>query len=638
MSNYFFDSCTRSFHGGYSLVWHKFRQLATVFVASGYWQRSLAARVTLFTLAIFVISIWTLSFYVGGMLQEDMQRMLGEQQFQTVSFVAEDIKRELGDRLMALELVAKEIDQPLMDQSTALQERIRQRPILSILFNGGVWISNQDGIVLASNLPTLVGANYAGREYMQALFKDAKAQISKPITGRVLKDAIFVMAAPIRDAHGQTIGVLAGVTDLGKINFLDKVANNRYGKTGGYVLYAPQHRLIVTATDKTRILQPLPPTGANTLLDRYIQGYEGYGVSANSQGVEELTAAKGIPIANWLLAVNVPTAEAFVAVQDLRQRVLLSTLGLSLLAGALVWWILRRQLEPLQSSARALARQTRSGHVQALPVVNPDEIGTLVTAFNHLLEMLRRNEAALADSNTELQRFAEITAHHLQEPARRIASFSDLLGKQLSGKLEDPKAQRSLDFIAQQARYQQNLLRDVQRYLAVGQPRDPMVHVNTRAVLTKTLENLAEDIAAAQAQIAVGDLPAVWFAAARLEDIFEQLLDNALRHGAAHARSASGSGSSGGLLHIGIDGQRVGDMVRFRVSDNGPGIDVQYRERVFLVFERLQSGGINSGIGLALVRRIVASGGGRVWLETTPGGGCTVVFELPQGEKAEQKP
>ena len=141
-----------------------------------------------------------------------------------------------SDRLVALELIAKEIDGPLMSQAAALQERIPQREILAIMFNGGAWLSRQDGIVAASNLPALMGANYSNREYMKALFKDGKTQISKPITGKVLKDAIFVMAAPIRDAQGQIIGVLAGVTDLGKINFLDKIANNRYGKTGGLSL------------------------------------------------------------------------------------------------------------------------------------------------------------------------------------------------------------------------------------------------------------------------------------------------------------------------------------------------------------------------------------------------------------------
>lgn len=602
-------------------------RFAPITLAIGYWRRSLTTRVTLFTLVVFITSIWTLSLYVGRLLEEDMQQMLGEQQFQSVSFVAEDIQRQISDRLMVLELIAKEIDTSLINQPKTLQERIERREVLSVMFNGGTWISRQDGIVIASNLPVLIGANYANRQYMQALFKDGKAQISKPITGKILKDAIFVMATPIRDVQGQIIGVLAGVTDLGKINFLDKIARNRYGKTGGYVLYAPQHQLIVTATDKARVMHPLPPPGSDVMLDRYIQeGYEGYGVSISGQGVEELTAAKKIPAANWLLAASVPTTEAFAPVQLLRQRVLLSTLAFTLLAGLSIGWILRRQLQPLQSSARVLTEQSHSGQVAALPVVNPDEIGTLVMAFNRLLETLRRHETALAYSNAELQRFAEITAHHLQEPARRIASFSDLLGKQLVGKLSDSKAQRSLDFIAQQARYQQNLLRDVQRYLAAGQPCERMVQVNTHAILTRTLERLKDEIAATRAQIKfkVGDLPTVYFDAARLGDIFEQLLDNAMRHGAASAHSENR------LLHIGIDGQLVNGMVRFCISDNGPGIEVQYRERVFLVFERLQSNSTNSGIGLALVRRIVASGGGSIWIDETPGGGCSVVFELPQ--------
>ncbi|MDQ5909482.1 MAG: hypothetical protein QG599_1577, partial [Pseudomonadota bacterium] len=86
-------------------------------------------------------------------------------------------------------------------------------------------------------------------------------------------------------------------------------------------------------------------------------------------------------------------------------------------------------------------------------------------------------------------------------------------------------------------------------------------------------------------------------------------------------------------LRLDIAGEPVGDQVRYRVSDNGPGIAPEYRERVFRVFERLASTGEGTGIGLAIVRRIAESTGGRAGIEASPGGGCTVWFELPGGEK-----
>src|ERR1035437_8158420 len=111
--------------------------------------RSLKTKVTLFTLAIFVISIWSLAFYVSRMLREDMQRLLGEQQFSTVSFVAAEINEGLELRVKALEKVARSIDQPLLGSPAALQQMLDNRSILMDLFNAGVVAVTLDGTAVA---------------------------------------------------------------------------------------------------------------------------------------------------------------------------------------------------------------------------------------------------------------------------------------------------------------------------------------------------------------------------------------------------------------------------------------------------------------------------------------------------------
>jgi signal transduction histidine kinase len=385
-------------------------------IGNPFLQWSIKTRMTLFTLAIFVVSIWSLTFYATRTLRDDMQGLLGDQQFSTVTSVAKEVDDRLRDRLKALELIAGEIDPALLDKPAALQARLEQRPLLQILFNGGTLALRSDGTAIAS-FPLSVerqGVNYMDRDFVMTALMEGRSSVGRPVVGKKLLAPVFVMAAPIHDAQGKIIGVLAGVTDLSRPNFLDMLIGSRYGKTGGYLLNAPQYRLIVTASDKSRIMQALPATGINTMLDRYMQGYEGYGVSVNSRGVEELTAAKGIPSAGWILGVVLPTEEAFSPIKQMQQRMFIAALILTLLAGSLTWWMIRRQLSSLAGTVQTLARLTGASYpLQALEVSRQDEIGELVGAFNRLLETLGQRDLALKASEAFTQAILNAVASEI---------------------------------------------------------------------------------------------------------------------------------------------------------------------------------------------------------------------------------
>ncbi|MEI7843180.1 MAG: CHASE domain-containing protein [Gallionellaceae bacterium] len=264
--------------------------------------------------------------------------------------------------------------------------------------------------------------------------------------------------------------------------------------------------------------------------------------------------------------------------------------------------------------ASLLAGFALSGLIFWLRVTIINTRSKAISLAEGLTEKLRR-------SNADLQRFSEVTAHHLQEPARRIASYSDRLRMQLDEKIKDEDAEQSLIFIRQEARRQQNLLRDTERYLAADQPRGKVERIDANTVVDAVLRKLKSRIDAASVEITVAKLPSAYIDANRLSDLFEVAIDNALVHGKERSP-----------LIINIVGEPVGNFVRYSVSDNGPGIEAQYRERVFRVFERLSTMGDGTGIGLAIVRRIVESCGGRVWIEESPQGGCRILFELPTKE------
>ncbi len=401
-------------------------------------RHSLKTRITLSALTVFVISIWMLSLYTSRMLREDMERLLGEQQFSTASFIASQVDDEMRDRLAALEQYAtRRVDPSMLGDPAALQIRLETSPTIQIMFNAGLFVTGLDGTAIAS-VPISygrVGINYSDRDYIITPTKEDKSAIGKPRIGVAVKAPIFAMSAPIRDAKGKVIGVLVGVTDLTRPSFLDKVTKGGYGKTGGYMLIAPKDRLIVTASLKSRIMETLPSPGMIPTMDRFIQGYEGSAVFVNRFGIESLTSTKRIPSANWFAAVDLPTAEAFAPIGDMQQRMLLVTLFLTLLAGGLIWWMLKRQLSPLVATAGAMVALSETDRIPPpLPVTSQDEVGQLAGGFNRLIETWSQRENALKESQESLA----ITLHSIgdaviaTDPAGRITRMNTT-AERLSG-------------------------------------------------------------------------------------------------------------------------------------------------------------------------------------------------------------
>ena len=361
---------------------------------------SLKSRLTLATLVILLVSLWALSFYASQMLRRDMELRLGEQQYSTVSFVAAQIDRELASRFDALEKVSQLAGLPIHAGPSAMQTLIEQSPALQAYFNGGVYVAASDGTVIADMpLPVKrVGVNYIDRDYISGPLANGQPVVGRPVIGKRAQAPVFVMTVAIRDAKGKVVGVLAGVTSLDQPNFLDGITEGRYGRTGGYLLVAPQHRLVVSAADKTRTLEALPGRGLNPLIDRFIDGHEESGVLVDPLGIEVLASAKAIPVAGWYVAVTLPTAEAFMPIYAIQQRMLLATLILTLVATVLISWILRRELAPLRAAARKLAAlPDRAYSFDPLPISRNDEIGLLIGSFNGLLAVLREREQELQE-------------------------------------------------------------------------------------------------------------------------------------------------------------------------------------------------------------------------------------------------
>jgi PAS domain S-box-containing protein len=227
--------------------------------------------------------------------------------------------------------------------------------------------------------------------------------------------------------------------------------------------------------------------------------------------------------------------------------------------------------------------------------------------------------ADLERSNQELEQFAYVASHDLQEPLRMVASYTQLLAQRYEGQL-DAKANKYIHYAVDGALRMQALINDLLTYSRVGTQGQPLAPTDTQAVLGEALRNLTATIAESQAVITNANLPTVRADAAQLVLVFQNLLANAIKF----------RGQDLPRVHISAQ-ERPGEWV-FAVQDNGIGIAPQHAERVFVIFQRLHTREEypGTGIGLAVCQRIVERHGGKIWFTSAPGNGSTFFFTVPK--------
>lgn len=241
-----------------------------------------------------------------------------------------------------------------------------------------------------------------------------------------------------------------------------------------------------------------------------------------------------------------------------------------------------------------------------------------VTELQQAQNRLERYAQNLERSNVDLQQFAYVASHDLQEPLRAVSSYCQLMEKNYSDQL-DERAMRWLQFVVNGARRMQTLVRDLLTYARVDNKAESWLMVDSDAVCRLAIENLSQAIKEADAEVMVSKLPMVWADATQLEALFQNLIGNAVKFKGERRPRVS------------IAAQRIGKDWQFAVRDNGIGIKPEFRERVFEIFKRLESQDRYSGtgIGLAICKRIVERYDGRIWVESQFGQGSTFFFTLP---------
>jgi len=230
---------------------------------------------------------------------------------------------------------------------------------------------------------------------------------------------------------------------------------------------------------------------------------------------------------------------------------------------------------------------------------------------------LRQTAVELARSNKDLEQFAYVASHDLQEPLRMVSLHIQLLQRRYQGKL-DEQADKYILRAVEGSRQMQTLIKDLLAYARVGTRGKELVPVNCEAVFDQAVTHLAAAVRESGAEVTRSALPSVRGDNTQLVQLFQNLIGNALKFRAERTP------------RVHLEAQQDGPYWRFSVRDNGIGIDPRYHDRLFVIFQRLHTKAEypGTGIGLAICKKIVERHAGRIWVESEPGKGTVFFFTL----------
>jgi signal transduction histidine kinase len=353
-----------------------------------------------------------------------------------------------------------------------------------------------------------------------------------------------------------------------------------------------------------------------------------------------------LPAARWFVAIGVLTGAVFVGgvivimkfVADVRAAdpraevetqfdrlnvaliVLLAVIAVAAIGLAFV--IRYAVLKPIAQLTDQVRTVAAGDFDHQLSVERPAELAEL---SSHIDSMRRRvvtnwrkaEEQAdeLRRSNGELEQFAYVASHDLQEPLRKVASFTQMLEQRYGNQLDD-RAKQYIHYAVDGAKRMQLLINDLLDFSRVGRVTGERTVIDSGEALATAVDNLSAAIEDSGAVVTHDDLPKILGNAGQLTQLFQNLIENAIKFRSEEAPR----------VHIGA--KRVGEMWEFSCSDNGIGVEAKYSDRIFLIFQRLHPRDVypGTGIGLALCRKIVEYHGGRLWLDGGGGEGQGATF------------
>ena len=362
-------------------------------------------------------------------------------------------------------------------------------------------------------------------------------------------------------------------------------------------------------------------------LAQAVQGKKGQGISIDYRGKEVLGVWRYVPFFGWGILVKVDAAEVFAPINLLRRNlltILVITMGLTIFISILISRSISNPIQELQKGTEIIG----DGNWNYKVAMNSkDEIGDLSRAFDRMTAHLAKTTASrdqlnamalqLQRSNRELEDFAYVVSHDLKAPLRGITSVSTWLKEDYADKFDD-EGKHQLDLLRSRALRMDALISGILQYSRVGSVDEAEEQEDLNLLVNEIIENLNPP---PHIHIGIeGSLPVLKCPRIKMHQVFQNLISNAMKF----------SDKEKGEIMVRC--REEGNAWQFCVEDNGKGIDPKNFEKIFKLFQTLdnQPRTENTGVGLALVNRIIELRGGRVWVESRVGEGSRFFFTWPR--------
>lgn len=338
-------------------------------------------------LALFgVIATALTTSYLHHSFRSDLE----QQQFTLVTLTARKLDDQFAAYQQTLISFSQKIPRQILHNPTALERYIAQRPALREIFDSNVLVFSPEGVLLAeaAQRPSRTGMDFSFREYIKETRRQRKPVISQPFESTLPHHAPVVMlTVPVFDQQGKMLAIIGGSINLLRPNLLGSLATTSIGKEG-YFYLTTADRIMIMHPDPKRLLRQVAPPGVNRLYDKALGGFEGAGETVNSAGVAMVVAFKRLETVNWILAAQIPVAEAYAAVSTVQKLTWIIAGCALLILALLVVMAASKLLAPLQSLTTQVNRLTDEVDYRPIQITTGDELEQLADTFNGLLQQL----------------------------------------------------------------------------------------------------------------------------------------------------------------------------------------------------------------------------------------------------------